>query len=567
MDDEEPTLPMLPAVSWDSHTQTFTNTRKRARDQSLAPPVYTNSSDPAVFSSDDDPHVENYTQGRHRKKRYVGSWFQQHPASSDSTFSEVVRPLPKAKRTFERQFDSGVWMGSDNSVDTDDDTVTEMGIIGSKLPQIRHVRPIPAISPSEATARRVIQDAIDSGRTAIDLSSSQIDSISNATISQLSMLDTVPPIAEDFPFQSKEPSISLYLSNNPLSRAPGAIFNLENLTILTLRNTNITELPPSIGKLRNLRTLNISLTRLRSLPGELLDLLRFPSKLETLNIHPNPFFQPDHFQTDFVIDDVWNESKLEKVVLLRDELRRTDGRKVRFWLDKQYDPSVEPKMLAENPLIGSLWEVVALARSPVQYSDSRGLVVSAYHLPNSPSATEDNPIGDNDIVEQSNRVIETEDLHSSPGLPRLRRNQPASASGQSRVPSLSELALKACLTSGRLRELPSYLPSGAPPHFAELLCNLADRSERNADSGDLPCSVCGRRVAVPLTEWIEWWEISRLNIDDKAKDIFVDPVGLGDDERAVPFTMRGCSWGCLPKAMKPGQRHRGTIRWGFDLPK
>ncbi|KAI0850866.1 hypothetical protein F5Y00DRAFT_30495 [Daldinia vernicosa] len=563
MDDEEPTLPKLPAVSWDSYTQTFTNTRKRARDQSLAPPVYANSSDPAVFSSDDDPHVENYTQGRHRKKRYVGSWFQQHLASSDSTFSEVARPLPKAKRTFERQFDSGVWMGSDVSVDTDDDTVTEMDLPAlSKLPQLRHVRPVPAISPSEAIARQVIQDAIDAGSTAIDLSSSQIDSISNATISQLSMLDTVPPIAEDFPFQPKEPSISLYLSNNPLSRVPGAIFNLENLTILTLRNTNITELPPSTGKLRNLQTLNISLTRLRSLPGELLDLLRFPSKLEILNIHPNPFYQPDNFKPDWVDDDSWNEVKHGQAVFFQNELVRPNGRRVRFWLDKQHEPSVRPEAPAIKRLHGSLWEVIILARTPVQFSDSRGVVASAYKLPDSTSTTMDSPIHEN--VEHPNQVIQTEDLHLSPELPRLRRNQSTSICDQSRVPSLFELALQSCLRSGQLRELPSYLPSNAPPHLTELFNRLTDRSEQNANSGDLPCSVCGRRVAVPLTEWIEWWEISRLDIDEKTNDISTDFVGSGDKERGIPFSMRGCSWKCLPKAMKPGQRHRGTIRWGFD---
>ena len=112
---EEPTLPKLPAVSWDFETETFNNTRKRARNRGepSAPPNFTNSSDPAVFSSDDDPQLENYTQGRHRKKRYIGSWFQQNLASSDSTFGESVQPAPKANRTLERQFDSGVWMGSE----------------------------------------------------------------------------------------------------------------------------------------------------------------------------------------------------------------------------------------------------------------------------------------------------------------------------------------------------------------------------------------------------------------------------------------------------------------------
>ncbi|KAI1472472.1 uncharacterized protein F4812DRAFT_409022 [Daldinia caldariorum] len=378
------------------------------------------------------------------------------------------------------------------------------------------------------------------------------------------MLDTVPPIAEDFPFQDKEPSISLFLSNNPLSHAPGAIFNLENLTFLTLRNTNITELPPSIGKLRNLRTLNISLTRLQCLPGELLDLLRFPSKLETLNIHPNPFLQPDSFEYDAVVDEVWDESKHEQAVLFQDQLTQSDGRKVRFWLDKQYDHTVQSKVHSNRNLHGSLWEMVALARTPIQYSDSQGVVISTYKLPVSKSTTADSPVYDN--ADHPASIIQTEDLRLSPELPRLGRNRP-SVNEQSRVPSLFELALQSCLKSGRLHDLPSYLPSNAPPHFTELLYQLADRSEQNANSGDLPCSICGRRVAIPLTEWIEWWGVSRVKIDEKSKDISVDPVGSGDKERAVPFAMRGCSWKCLPKGMRPGQRHRGTVRWGFDLQK
>src|SRR5262245_13740755 len=97
---EEPSLPKLPCVSWDERSQTFSNNpnpRKRARLlKSHAPPLISTSSDPAIFSSDDDPALENYTQGR-RKKRLVGSWYEQHPTSSDSSFGEDVLPKPKPK--------------------------------------------------------------------------------------------------------------------------------------------------------------------------------------------------------------------------------------------------------------------------------------------------------------------------------------------------------------------------------------------------------------------------------------------------------------------------------------
>ncbi|KAI1379101.1 hypothetical protein F4677DRAFT_442829 [Hypoxylon crocopeplum] len=557
---EEPTLPKLPTVSWDSETQTFANTRKRAHDRSLAPSIFSNSSDPAVFSSDDDPHVENYTEGRRRKKRYVGSWFQQHPTSSDSTFSEPARPLPKTKRTFQRQFDSGVWMGSDNSVDVEDDATADIKVpTESKLPQLRHARPVTTISPSEVAIRRVIQNAIDSGNPTVDLSSAGIEYISNATISQLSMLDTIPLIDEAFPFESKEPSIALYLSNNPLPRAPGAIFNLENLTILSLRNTRITELPPSIGNLRNLETLNLSLTRLRYLPGELLDLMRFPSNLQTLTIHPNPFYHPDRLEPDSTDYDVWEES-LGHGVLFSEERLLHDGSVYRFWLDKQDGYQPDPSTYQDGiGAIACMWEAFALARSPIQYNDSRGTIISKFRLPQ--------PTSPNSVSKhRSHLVIQTGDLSSFPSLPRSTRHQ-ATSTNHSRVPSLFELALQSCARTGQLRELPSYLPFNAPGHLTEVLGQVVKQSEENANSGLLPCSVCKRRVAVPLAQWIEWWQISTMNLSSDGTRLNRRHVGSGENERPIPFLRRGCSWKCLPKPMKQGQRLSGTMKWSREMPE
>jgi hypothetical protein len=166
---EEPTLPRLPSVSWDPERQTFNNTRKRVRDGSATAP-FANSSDPAVFSSDDDPSLENYAQGRHRKKRYIGSWYQQQPASSESSMSEQSRTLPKGKRNFERHFDSGVWMGSDGSTDIDNDMILELAQHAqSKLPTLIVQRPKIEISEAEQEARGVVQHAIEDGTEHIQL--------------------------------------------------------------------------------------------------------------------------------------------------------------------------------------------------------------------------------------------------------------------------------------------------------------------------------------------------------------------------------------------------------------
>jgi len=172
---EEPTLPRLPAVSWDERTQSIsTRTRKRARlDRSEAPPVVSTSSDPAFFSSDDDPSVENYTRVR-RKKRLVGSWYEQQPApSSDSCFGEDAIPPPRPNRKFARHFDSGVWMteASDDGACDDDLPGLTSSTFPPKTKLPLPIRPDgPKLSGAETAARKTIQMCIDDGVETIDLS-------------------------------------------------------------------------------------------------------------------------------------------------------------------------------------------------------------------------------------------------------------------------------------------------------------------------------------------------------------------------------------------------------------
>jgi hypothetical protein len=181
-EDQEPTLPPLSAIS----------RRKRARiDGSSAHDAahFATSSDPAFFSSDDDPSVDNYTANRN-KKRYVGSWFQQHPAAASS--SELISVLPvlsrngggngddcdggcasRPRRTFERQFDSGVWMGSDA---TDDSIIEELELpVHSRLPlpvvtPARGAARVTAASDAVMAAQAKIRECIEAGEENIDLS-------------------------------------------------------------------------------------------------------------------------------------------------------------------------------------------------------------------------------------------------------------------------------------------------------------------------------------------------------------------------------------------------------------
>lgn len=173
---DEPTLPQLPAVSWDERTQSInTRARKRARlDQSAGPPMFATSSDPAFFSSDDDPTVENYTSGR-RKKRLVGSWYEQQPVPSSDLFSgDEAIPQPRPNPKFARHFDSGVYMteaGDDYPCDDDATSLPEDPPYPPKarLPQLSRGA-APKLTESEATVRRVIQLCINEGDEVIDIS-------------------------------------------------------------------------------------------------------------------------------------------------------------------------------------------------------------------------------------------------------------------------------------------------------------------------------------------------------------------------------------------------------------
>lgn len=145
--EEEPTLPPMPLGNW--------NTPYAKRKRSTASHLFSDSSDVPVFSSDDDPAAENYAQGRRPKKRFAGPWFtqDQQPASS-------------SKRTLQRQIDSGVFMGSDTSIDDILDDIPAPPT--SRLPEL--IQPPTKPPPPEAVARARIQSCMDNAVETIDLS-------------------------------------------------------------------------------------------------------------------------------------------------------------------------------------------------------------------------------------------------------------------------------------------------------------------------------------------------------------------------------------------------------------
>ncbi|KXH60441.1 leucine Rich Repeat family protein [Colletotrichum salicis] len=518
---DEPSLPsLLPSISWNAQTQSFSNNPRKRRynfkSHSVAPPSWSNSSDPAVFSSDDDPGLDNYVEGRRKKKKYVGSWFHQQPASSDSATGEP-RPALRGKRTLKRDLDSGVWMGSD-STDGDESVMMPDLPTQSKLPQLNRVmaRRRNVISTEELEARERVQQCLDSGTEYIDLSMMGLKTLTDATIRPLSEFSCIPVVAEGVPFEQKDPALQLYLYRNPLQRLPGVIFDLEHLTVLSLRGCRLRELPPAIGKMRSLRTLNLAQNLLRYLPAELLDLMAAPSALEELLLQGNHFFQaaerPALADLEGLESDASGSSELAEAWK-----PGFDGVAGRFFV-----------------------------RSPVHYLDSSGFSHSDFRL---------DPEG---VIVQTERLEDARDstsLISPPSsAPYHSKSAGRSVSSPkgSRVPSLMELALRSAYKSSDLGDLPDYIPDSLP-HLQALLERAADQRE----VGGLTCSACKKPFVAPTTQWLEWWQICLVESRQSQDGHVVKARPWTDldeeNEGAIPFLRRGCSWKCGPASLKEGQ--------------
>ncbi|KAI9846731.1 MAG: hypothetical protein M1838_001160 [Thelocarpon superellum] len=146
-------------------------------------------------------------------------------------------------------------------------------------------------------ADRTIRTCLEEGNELVDLSNLRLATLSTSTIRPLRYMtkhpkiDHLPPSQESY--TPLVPSIRLFLSGNLLHSVPGEIFNIHNLTVLSLRNNQLTELPSGIARLTNLVELNVGGNKLSWLPYELLGLVRPHGRLRTLSIYPNPLLEVD----------------------------------------------------------------------------------------------------------------------------------------------------------------------------------------------------------------------------------------------------------------------------------
>ncbi|TGO66810.1 hypothetical protein BOTNAR_0053g00020 [Botryotinia narcissicola] len=555
----------LPRLIRDNTNSTLTLTktnlsRKRVRD---TPPP--DSSDPPIFSSDDDPSVEKYSQKRtRRKQKFRGPWFDQQLAS-DSAFEDepLDRKVPiRNKRTLNKKVDSGVFMGSDG---TDmEDSVMENG---------KKAWPIPAPSPLKSRilvdtprdihARKRIEKCLEDGEEYVDLSRMGLDHLENSTIRPLG---TFVKTARGY---AVEPHLRIILSANELVKLPAELFNLNRLSTLSLRGNNLEEIPPSIGNLKRLEDLNIAQNNLGYLPFEILDLLvgglnSIPidsdtqplsesgrtGRLYDFQLHPNPFYLPmarpestangaPHFEID-----LQRQSPLISPLYptAEDTISLPRNRDTPDHIFHQWHQGTLPR--PSTPISGG--ERCSLSyqcRTEVRFLDAFGQLIKGPMFPSDPRWN------GNNVGRQSQlHIASLGDIPQPPAV-------------QSRVQSLVEKALQACIRHPELTRLESHMEY-IPPRIPSVL----RRAENVHYSGPTLCTICGTSFVVPRTEWIEWWEIEKVSKRDRMNAASANvptPRRVVNErdivEKLVPLMRKGCSWSCLPPVFLDGLEQPSNV--------
>lgn len=351
--------------------------------------------------------------------------------------------------------------------------------------------------------------------------------ISNDTIRVLEDVAPIPQVSKNVSFTQSDAELSILLSNNQLTRCPGAIFDLQNLTVLSLRGNRLTELPPAIFNLTNLKQLNVSLNALTHLPMELLELLyNADSRLSTLLIHPNPFHQPDrHGELLGDIDHLPHEVQPS-----------------RHWLQKPADEDGFHAWL--------------MARTPVQYlgwtsSHDEGKhhgSFSQFRIP----------------LDAQSR-LETGDIETVPDLPApsAMTNQTCSTINPTKVLSLFELCLQTIPLKYPAKtdwaEHVRYL--GIRKNMANFaaeedhLVKILQDVDAQYEAGFKICTVCKRQVVKPAAQWIEWWDVFFTQAARGTTSRTLCTLSANPEERLVPFLRQACTWACVNDPVRGFGRH------------
>lgn len=296
-------------------------------------------------------------------------------------------------------------------------------------------------------------------------------------------------------YTTLEANLRLNLASNNFSVLPKELCTIQSLTQISLRNNAFSELPLALSTCPNLGTINIAQNHFRYLPFAFLKAYNCRHMIYDITFHPNPFVIPEHVKAH--ISAIENPQTTSLAPLHKPPLG----------LDIHGITGSKD---------GSGWLVYSF-RTETRFLDAYGTRITGpifpFDDPDGPSVTSIPAVGIDDI--------------------------PTPPSVVSRAPSLSEIAIRACVKHPQLHDLPEFLPQDSPDKVKRIL----DLAITVNYSGSRTCSVCEKSFVVPRTEWIEWWHV---------KDVLLPYLGQGVwgvrdlEERHIPFMRHGCSWKCVP---------------------
>ena len=488
----EPSLPLSVPCPLRRNTS-----RKRDVDEFIA-----DSSDPPIFSSDDSPAtVENYAQPNSNFKRQrSGPWYDH--SGKGNPLEQPHSPERSRRRPFRRDLDSGVWMGSDETEEIDEQPRQEKERLNDEvnvaidclsstpvLPQEEkesgesflfkmaaqyfedpglqrgpifpywqeQPHNLEVFHRTQRAALALAERYADSSQSILDLSGLNLRHLLPSTLQPLRFLTRPMPASQDEDYDDIYRPIELYLAHNKLTVLPGELFELDQLTALSARANDLTEISPALSRLRRLKELNLSNNNLRWLPFEILELLAY--RVESFSAALNPFIQP-------------------------------------------HDLNSDEDMLGNAPDSDAPY---ALCQTPVAYLSVRGSSVQGW-----------TPAPSSNLKFQAQQTK----------MPEPPSNERTS------VPSLIELALRSAYASTNLSQLPFILPTSCPPAIIQLL----KRTWHTKSYGGQKCTMCNQNYLIPRTEWVEWWRFRHY------PHASVPYLGV----TVFPLLRRGCSWACTP---------------------
>ncbi|KAK4615420.1 hypothetical protein CLAFUW4_10255 [Fulvia fulva] len=471
------------------------------------------SSDP-LFSEDNSGVEDLASYDRPKRKKMVrGPWYNVGSAKKGAQSG--------LRQDAFRNVDSGVWMGSDGSIDSMLSSQNRMRkLAGQDEVEEKQVM----LGGAEQMANDIVQRCVETGKESVDLSELGLRAISPATLQPLHQLirpshinSTEPPSEDEF--SALTPSIKLFLARNALISLPPELFNLENITVLSLRNNELTEIPPCSDRLHKLRELNIGGNNIQYLPWELFHLFDCNGNHNQVTVRPNPLLEPTSITGPSPL------AALPKPAVSYGELSR-------YGDTRTYFQELREAYLQDGPLD---------LRSELELRLKLGRALRIQALQELSRAGKEVSVCREELIYLASSRVHYFSVDGTP-MRRLNRededfqavidDRQPSPGPISTTPSLFETALRTVQKVYYLDDLPSTMPASVKAALG--------RAAQGLEVGNRSCSTCDRSFIIPRAEWVEYWHNGLPSQTELTQ------------EAVLPFKRTACSWECAVPS-EPGE--------------